>query len=372
MVSRFHWGAFALLCCGRAYLLCEFTRGNSFRAARLTDGCEWLRDCIPVFFPGDVSGELLLLWMRWPARELEAQLQQVQESEAKARQELANERARTARLKNDKAQLRALVKELSHQQHSQERPLPAEEAPAHPVASASVLLHSLQRQNSGGAHGKRRQQSHNQRHVDHIEPLDRSARQDSAYFMPHMEERVVGADAGRADSLKRSRSHAPELAYETPSGRLGSTTSRRRLPNPAFHVDQVDRAEADQEALLVRSSRTPAASASASPRRLSRFFPVPRPTRSALRPASSSLAYDGEPVLAPDGDALARQRRQLQSQAAAQSIYPGVSLDGDHILELPITRGDGAPAGSDGTNAGGSAIDFAGARSRRHPVLTRK
>lgn len=306
------------------------------------------------------------------SRELEAQLQQVQESEAKAQRALADERARTARLKTDKAQLRALVKELSHQQNSQERPLPAEEAPAHPVASASALLHSLRQPSSAGAHGKRRQQSHNQRHVGHIEPLDRSPRHDSAYFMPQMDERVVGADAGRADSLKRSRSHAPELAYETPSGRLGSTTSRRRLPNQAFHVDQVDRAEVDQEALLVRSSRAPAARASASPRRLSRFFPAPRATRSALRPASSRLVYDGEPVRAPDGDASSRQRRQVQSQAAAQSIYPGVSLDGDHILELPITRGDEAPAASDGTNAGGGAIDFAGARSHRHPVLTRK
>lgn len=310
--------------------------------------------------------------MRWPARELEAQLQQVQESEAKAQQALADERARTARLKNDKAQLRALVKELSHQHRSQERPLPVQEAPAHPVASARVLFHCLQQPSSAGAHSMRRQQSHRQRQVGRIEPLDRSPRQNSAYPIPHTEERVVGADVGRAESLKRSRSQAPELAYETPSGRLGSTTSRRRLPNQAFRVDQVHRTEADQEALLVRSTRAPVASASASPMRLSRFFPAPRPTRSSVRPASSRLIYDGEPVRAPDGDGSARQRRQLQPQASSQSLYPDVSLQGDHILELPITRGDGAPVASDGTNAGGASIDFAGARSRRHPLQTHK
>lgn len=311
--------------------------------------------------------------MQWSARALEAQLQQVQESEAKAQQSLADERARTARLKNDKAQLRALVKELelSHQQDSQEHPLPAVEDAACPVASGSALPHYMQQPSSADAHGKRRKQAHSQRHVGHMEPLDRSLRQDSELFMPQMGERDIGEDEGRADSLKRSRSRVPAPAYETPSGRLGSTTSRRRLPSQKFHVDQVDGAEADQEALLVRSSRAPVASASASPRRLSRFFPAPRPTRSSLRPVSSRLVYDSEPVR--DGDASAAQHRQFQPQAAAQSIYrPGVALEGDHMMELPITRGGGTPAASDGINARGGSIEYAGAGSRRHPFLARK
>lgn len=308
--------------------------------------------------------------MQWSARALETQLQQVQESEAKAQQSLADERARTARLKNDKAQLRALVKELSHQQNSQEHPLSAVEHAARPVASASALLHSMQQPSSAGAHGKRRKQTYSQRHVGHIEPLNRSLRQDSGLFMPQMEERDFGADEGRADSLKRSRSRVPAPAYETPSGRLGSTTSRRRLPSQAFDVDQVDRAEADQESLLVRSSRAPVASASASPRRLSRFFPAPQRTRSSLRLASSRLVYDREPVR--DSDAAAVQHRQRHSQAAAQSSYRNEALEGDHMMKLPIARGGGTPAASDGINAGGGSVDFAGAEIRRHPFLAHK
>lgn len=295
------------------------------------------------------------------SRALETQLQQVQESEAKAQQSLADEQARTARLKTDKAQLRAMVKELSHQQNSRDH-LDVEHA-AHPVASASGLLHSMQQPSSAGAHGKRRKQTHSQRRAGHVETLDRSLHQDSGLFMPQVEQRNIGADDERADSLKRSRSRVPGPAHESPSGRLGSTTSRRRLPSQAFHVDQEDGAEADQEDQLV-SSRAPVASASASPRRLSRFFPAPRPTRSSLRPASSRLLYDGEPVR--EGDASTGQR------AAAQSIYRGVALEGNRTMKLPSSRSGGTPAASEGINTGGGSMDFPGAGGRRHPFLARK
>lgn len=308
--------------------------------------------------------------MRWSARALEAQLQKVQESEAKAQQSLADERARTARLKKDKAELRALVKELCHQQHTQEHPLPSEEDAARPVASASALLHPLQQPSSVGAHGKRRKQTRSQRHVGHIEPRDRILRQDLELFMPQMEEPDIGTDEGRADSLKRSRSRMPAAALETPSDRLGSTTSRRRLPSQIFHAHQVDGVEPDQEALLARSSRAPVASASASPRRLSRFFPAPRPTRSILRPTSCRLVYNGEPVR--DGDASAPQRRQFQSQAAADSRFPSAALEGDQMTELPVTRGSGAAVASDGINARGGSMDFAGVENHRHPFPSAK
>lgn len=112
------------------------------------------------------------------------------------------------------------------------------------------------------------------------------------------------------------------------------------------------------------SSRAPVASASASPRRLSRFFPAPRPTRSSLRPASSRLLYDGEPVR--EGDASTGQR------AAAQSIYRGVALEGNRTMKLPSSRSGGTPAASEGINTGGGSMDFPGAGGRRHPFLARK
>lgn len=310
-------------------------------------------------------------WTRAAARALEAQLNRVKESEAEAQQALSDERARSARLKDEKAQLKARLKELGHQRNSQD----LLQAPARPPASASTLLPSMQRPRSGSAAGLGRKQAHSLRHVDHIEPLDGGLQQTSTQFTAQgLEELDAGAAARRGGSLKRSRGPEAALAYETPNGKLGSTTSRRHMPSRGFHVDQVGGTVADQGTPHARSSRGAAPSASASPRRLSRFFPAPGLTRSGGPPTSPAQVCDGETIRPRVGNVLTPQRRAPPARPAAQAAYADDALARDNPLVLPIARGRGTPAASEGSDPGGLLFDFsgAGADGRQNPFQPRR
>jgi len=304
------------------------------------------------------------------ARALEEQLQKVKESAAETRQALDEERARTTRLKEEKAQLKALVHELKHPQNMYGQQVAVAAAPAHPSAAKSAAIRTLQHPTPSGSKGKGWQKTKSQRHEDYIEPNQRSLQQGPSHFTARVQQEDEDDQRREEPSgLKRLRSSAAGRP-QTPSGLLGSTTSRRRLSSYGLHVDGADDEQGEQEAPQARSSRGPAASASASPRRLSRFFPTSRPTRSSLRAASALMVYD-EPARSRVGNPSAPGQRPLRPQAASQPAYLESALARGDFRALPATRG-GTPAPADNDDLAEHLFPAAGAAARRQPFQPRR